>query len=106
MSPLVRPSPSPGASSGSLLVTPTNRTDVAGSHRSLTCHATCRDTSRWFGGHRTVWSVASVSAGGVLSRTVTPVAQVATFPEASVAVNVTGVTPSGYVPEASAPPLW
>src|SRR5437867_8204232 len=105
MSPLVRPSPSPGASSGSLEVTETSRAVTAGSHRSLTCHPTCTGTKRWFGGHRIVESVTSASEGGVVSRTVTLVAQVATFPDASVAVKLTGVVPSEYVPEASPPPL-
>jgi len=44
-----------------------------------------------------------VSCGGIVSLTVTGTVQLAAFPEASVAVNVTGVVPRGYGPEASAP---
>src|SRR5262245_38383988 len=92
---VVAPSSPPGASSGSLLVTETRRTAAAGSQRSLTCQAGCTGTRRWFGGHSVVRSVVSVREGTVVSRTVTPVEQVATFPDASVAVKVTWVAPSG-----------
>src|SRR5882724_5379042 len=91
-------------SAGSLLAAEARTTPAAGSHTSLTCHAACTGTNRWFGGHRTFGLSAMVSCGGVVSCAVTGTVQLATFPEASLAVNVTGVMPSGKKPDASAPP--
>ena len=95
MSPVVSPSPIPGASSGSLLVADTSATPAPGSHASLTCQLTCTGTIRWFGGQSSGWSTTRLRAGGVASATVTVEVQVATFPELSVAVNTTRVMPSG-----------
>ena len=95
MSPVVLPSPLPGASSGSLLVTEAKVTAAAGSQTSLTCHAACTGTIRWFGGQSVVGLSVRVRDGGVVSRTWTDDVQVAVLPEASVAVKVTPVVPSG-----------
>ena len=89
MSPIVFPSPVPGASSSSLLVTEASTAPAVRSQTSLTCQAACTGTIRWFGGQSTSGSIVSVSVGGVVSRTTSDVAQVATLPEASVAVKVT-----------------
>src|SRR5207249_2865222 len=48
-------------------------------------------------------TVGQLSAGGIVSLTDTCDVQVATFPDPSFAVKVTGVVPNGYVPDASLP---
>src|SRR5712692_9827781 len=95
MSPVVFPSALPGASSGSLLVAEVRMTPTAGSHTSLTCQATWTGTRRWFGGHSVVGLSIRVREGGDVSRTWTDDVQTAVLPEASVAVKVTPVVPSG-----------
>src|SRR2546422_8897384 len=103
MSSEVLPSPIPDASSGSLLIAEIRSRPAPPSHTSFTCHAACTGTILWFGGHSTVGFRERVSCGGIVSLTVTGAVQLAEFPEASVAVKVTGVVPRGYGPEASAP---
>src|SRR2546425_12616781 len=95
MSPVVFPSPLPRASSGSLLIAETRTAPAVGSHTSLTCHAACTATIRWFGGHSRVGFMVSVIRGGVVAWIVTFGTHLATFPEESGAVNLTDVTPSG-----------
>src|SRR5262245_19315710 len=95
MSPVVLPSPVPGASSGSLLVAEVRTTPGAVSQMSLPCQVACTGTKRWLGGNSVVGLSVSVRDGGVVSRTTTDEAQVAVFPEASVAVNATPDRPNG-----------
>ncbi len=87
--------PLPDAESGSLLVAEANTTPADGSQTSVTCQAVCTGTSWWFGGQSVVGLTARASDGGVVSRTKTEEAHVTLFPEASVAVKVTPVVPSG-----------
>src|SRR6185295_3601129 len=93
MSPVVAPSPFPGASSGSLLVADTSMTCAAGSHASLTCHAACTGTIRWFGGQARVGFTDRASAGGVVSTTVTGCWQLDLLPCESETVQVTTLDP-------------
>ena len=95
MSPVVVPSPLPGASSGSLLVAEARNTPAPRSHTSLTCHAAFTGTIRWFGGHSVAGLSVRFRVGGGVSRTTTDDVQVAWFPETSVAVNMTLVVPRG-----------
>jgi len=82
-------------SSGSLLVADASTTPASGSQASLARHAVCTDTIRWFGGHKVVGVNVRDKEGGVVSRTWIEEVQLAMFPEASVAVKVTLVVPSG-----------
>jgi len=95
MSPVVFPSPLPGASSDSLLATAASTALAFGSQTSVTCHADCTGTIRWFGGHRVVGLSVKVRDGGIVSCTTTDEAHVAWFPVASVEVKATPVVPSG-----------
>src|SRR5437762_13002326 len=95
MSPVVFPSKFAGASSGSVLVADARTMLGTGSHASVTCHAVCTASMRWLGGQRTEGLSVRTRRGGRVSLTITLVVHVATLPDASVAVNVTGVVPSG-----------
>ena len=84
MSPVVLPSPLPGASSGSLLVAEARNTPAAGSQKSLTCQAACTGTIRWFGDHSVVGLSFRIRDGGVVSTTDTVACAAALAPRESV----------------------
>jgi len=75
-----------------------------GSQASFTTTRVWTACISWLGGHRIRGVDSTVTDGGVVSATVTTVWHVATFPAPSPAENVTVVEPSGYAPDASAPP--
>src|SRR5262245_17731671 len=93
ISALVSPSPSP--LSASLLVIETSLTFGFGSHVSLTVIVAVIWMSLWSGGQSTEGDSETVSSGGFVSVTCTVCVAVPVFPEASVADQLTGVSPRG-----------
>src|SRR5262245_44055977 len=101
MSLVVWPSALPGASSGSLLVTPTSVTlEDPQASRALTWAVA--GTRRWFGGHRP-GTIVTDSAGGAVSRTTTRRSSVDSKPRPSLTRNVTAWVPIVRVGERATP---
>src|SRR5262245_42676430 len=92
MSSFVFPSPVPlsGSSLGRA-----GSTKVGPEPASATVTVALISTMRWLGGQSTVGVTDTLMTGGVVSATVTEVPQVPALLLSSVAVKVTGVTPSG-----------
>src|SRR5262245_57264572 len=88
-------SPSPRPLSGSLLVIETSRTVGLGSHLSATVMFALISTSLWSGDQSTLGDTCTVSSGGTLSVMVILCVADDVLVEASFAVHVTVVRPTG-----------
>src|SRR5262245_34519783 len=93
-------SPSPRPLSGSLLTIVFSTKPAFGSQMSWTATLATMSRSLWLGGQSEVGSTEASIVGAWVSATVTLVAQFEVFPESSMTVNVTGVTPRGKNPGA------